>query len=147
MWQNVSSISWANSEHSFPFPMQPISHYCNYHGNRKGKARPGIVEEQSFKALNQSALMDDLCLAYMYGLVWPEHLSLFCQQQIRLLATHSPGWHNFLWLTIRRPLFTHNADAACGIMKVTVQQTGDFFWNTLDLHVNYVWKTFLTSLI
>lgn len=55
MWQNVSSISWTNNEHSFPFSNRAILHYCNY---QRGKASSGLVE--SFKALNQSALMDDL---------------------------------------------------------------------------------------
>jgi len=105
---------------NIPFPFQFRPSWITaiwYHGNSKGKARLGIVEEQSFKALNQSALMDDLCLACMYGLVWLEHLSLFCQQQIRLLATHPPGWHDFLWLAIQHPLFTA---AACRILSVAM---------------------------
>lgn len=44
----------------FSFQYRPIVHYCNYHGNSRGKASSGIVEQDSFKALNQSALMDDL---------------------------------------------------------------------------------------
>lgn len=60
------------------------------------------------KALNQSTLMDDLCLTCTYGLVWLEHLSLFCQQQIKLLhifarltqlpvIDNTPAMHVELW--------------------------------------------------
>lgn len=62
------------SGHSFPFffffqyrPSWITAIW--YHGNSKGKARPGIVEERPLKALNQSALMDDLCRACICGLV------------------------------------------------------------------------------
>lgn len=106
-----------------------------YHGNSEGKARPGIVEEQSFKALNQSALMDDLCLACIYGLVWLEHLSLLCQQQIRL-----PG-HTSTWLT-RLPVIDNASLAArCRIMTSwSLRKQNKWFQNASEYKGFSVWK-------
>ncbi|CAL8299691.1 unnamed protein product [Boreogadus saida] len=49
--------------------------------------------------------MDDLCGAYVYGLVWLENQSLFCQQRIRLPS--SPGQPCFL--STESPVPPHNS--------------------------------------
>lgn len=106
-----------------------------YHGNSEGKARPGIVEEQSFKALIQSTLMDDLRLACMYGLVWLEHLSLFCQQQIRL-----PG-HTSTWLTRLPAIDNASLAVRCRIMTSwSLKKQNECFQNASMYKRLSVWK-------
>lgn len=43
----------------FSFQYSPPRIHRNYHGSGRGKANSGIVKQDSFKALNQSALMEE----------------------------------------------------------------------------------------
>ncbi len=99
--------------------MQAILHYSNYHGNSRGKARPGIVEEQSFKALNQSALMDDLdsCMHVWISLTGAPVPVLSTADQV---TGYTFTWPTQLPVIDNMPAFVHcclhNTDAACRII-------------------------------